>query len=196
MKRLNLVTAVLFFGILLIISCESKKEDVVNSPSPVELRQIANQFTDKLGGVLMNEMKEGGALNAVNVCYHTAQTLSRDFGIEHGVLIKRVSLKNRNANNAPDEFEAEILSKFENWNESGMLDTTTEYFEIVTEYGKKQARYMKPIIVKQLCLNCHGDKEKMDKQVLKEIESKYKNDRAVNYKVGELRGAVSIIKNL
>ncbi len=182
----------IFIGLNIGIGHDSENQD----PAADEYRNLAKQFSSKLLGVLTNEIKEGGNINAVNVCYNTAQNLTRDFGLEKGVLIKRVTFKNRNPLNVPDNFEKGILRKFEHMKFNGELNSSSEYFKIVHIDGKKYARYMKPIMVMQLCINCHGDESTMAKDVIASINSKYENDKARDYKVGDLRGAISIIKEI
>jgi len=53
--------------------------------------------------------------------------------------------------------------------------------------GQEGIRYTQPIIVKKACLTCHGDKANAPEYVQKNYETGY------GYKVGDLRGAVSII---
>ena len=54
----------------------------------------------------------------------------------------------------------------------------------------------KPILVQAPCLNCHGSREQIVPEVLQIIDKRYQNDKAVNYQIGDLRGAVSIQKVL
>ncbi|MCS7012724.1 MAG: methyl-accepting chemotaxis protein [Chloroherpetonaceae bacterium] len=53
--------------------------------------------------------------------------------------------------------------------------------------GRNFIRYTQPIIVKRQCLTCHGEKEVAPEFVQKNYETGY------GYKVGDLRGAVSIL---
>jgi hypothetical protein len=42
------------------------------------------------------------------------------------------------------------------------------------------------------CLACHGSPKQFDVAVADLLREKYPDDRAVGYKVGDLRGAVSV----
>jgi len=53
---------------------------------------------------------------------------------------------------------------------------------------------MRPIIIGAACLKCHGNEEKISGEVKELIVKKYPDDKAVGYKNGDLRGAVSIKK--
>jgi len=54
---------------------------------------------------------------------------------------------------------------------------------------KRYLRYMRPISVKQACIACHGSKDKRPKFIVE----KYPNDRAFDFKVGDLRGMIEVI---
>ena len=54
----------------------------------------------------------------------------------------------------------------------------------------------KPLRVGKKCLNCHGDNNTRNKNAYKVITENYPHDKAIKYKLGDLRGAflVNIIK--
>jgi hypothetical protein len=135
-------------------------------------------------------------LSAVSVCSDTAQVLTNNFGVQKGVYVKRVSLKNRNVNNAPDDFEKRVLNKFTLMQLNNELYDDSEYAEIVEEGEFKYLRYLKPILVQAECLNCHGSENDISPEVEQLINQEYPNDNAVGYKIGDLRGAVSLKKNI
>jgi hypothetical protein len=107
-----------------------------------------------------------------------------------------VSFKYRNANNQPDEFETKALKYFEELKTNGKMTDTTEYFEVVDKEGVKNVRYMKPIIIQAPCLGCHGNVENIGTDVKAILNSKYPEDKATDYQMDDLRGAVSIQKTL
>ena len=49
------------------------------------------------------------------------------------------------------------------------------------------------IPIKEVCLNCHG--QNIDKDVQAQISSKYPNDNAIGFKLGDIRGAFSVRHN-
>ena len=147
-----------------------------------------------LKSILIKEIQSGGILQAVSVCSDTAQILTNNFGVARGIYIKRVSLKNRNPNNFPDDFERSILNQFELLHQNNQLKKDTEYSEIVSEGDYNYLRYMKPIIVQAECLNCHGGQTDIMPEVKELIAQNYPQDKAIGYNLGDLRGAVSIKK--
>ena len=183
---------VLLFSLLLLSCSENKVE--VSEQEIAGMRTIAMGFMKDLKGVLINQIQTNGVMQAVSVCSDTAQVLTNNFGLQKGVYIKRVSFKNRNENNFPDDFEKKVLSKFEMLHQNKELNTETEHAEIVQEGEFKYLRYLKPILVQAECLNCHGSETDIMPEVKQLIAQEYSNDKAVGYLIGDLRGAVSLKK--
>ena len=181
--------------LILIISCGEKPQEVqITENQKKEMRENASDFMVQLKSILIKQIKSEGTLSAVAVCSDTAQVLTNNFGLKKGVYIKRVSFKNRNKHSVPDEFEARILKEFEQIKKEGKLNSYTEHFEIIIENDYQYLRYMKPIKIGAACLKCHGNEEKISTEVKELIVKKYPDDKAVGYKNGDLRGAVSIKK--
>lgn len=181
---------------LTIPSCSSEEHPEITESVKSEMRSNTAEFVSSLGKVLLSEAQNNGVLQAVAVCSDTAQTLTNNFSIKRGIYLKRVSTKFRNLNNKPDSFEEEGLEYFRKLKSENKLDSLSEYIKIVNEDELKNIRYMKPIIVQPLCLNCHGEEDQIMPEVLKVINERYPNDNAIDYKIGDLRGAVSIQKVL
>jgi hypothetical protein len=181
--------------LILTVSCGEKNQDAqLTENQKIEMRDAASEFMGRLKSILIKKIKSEGMLSAVTVCSDTARVLTNDFGLKKGVYIKRVSFKNRNINNVPDEFEAKVLKGFEQTKKEGKLTTNTEHFEIINENDHKYLRYMKPIKLGEACLKCHGNEEKISAEVKDLISKRYPDDKAVGYKNGDLRGALSIKK--
>ncbi len=183
----------LFILLMFILSCSENQKEV-SEDQLIGMRTIATDFMKDLKSILIKQIQSGGVLKAVSVCSDTAQVLTNKFGMERGIYIKRVSLKNRNPNNYPDDFEKRILNQFELLQQNKKLNNKTEFAEIITEGDYKYFRYLKPIIVQAECLNCHGSETDIMPEVKNLIAQNYPDDKAIGYKPGELRGAVSIKK--
>jgi len=193
MKQI-IISTVLLLSFLFIQCSEKKKE--VSEDQLNAMRTTSTDFMKELKGILIEQIQTGGVVQAVAVCSDTAQLLTNEFGVERGVFIKRVSIKNRNKNNYPDDFEKRALNRFELLKQNNELNNETEYAEIITEGDYKYLRYLKPILVQAECLNCHGNQTDMMPEVSKLIVQEYPRDNATGYKVGDLRGAVSIKKSI
>ncbi len=103
------------------------------------------------------------------------------FAEKTGYIIKQTSMKYRNLFNKPDPFEEMVLRKME---EDHNL---TEYWNDDVIDGKRVERYLYALYVKEDCLLCHGPEEKAPEFIRKNYAAGY------DYKVGELRGAISVI---
>ena len=191
MKYFISVLALLFC--LSLLSCSENKVEV-SEDQVIGMRTTAIEFMKELKGVLINQIQTNGVLQAVSVCSDTAQVLTNNFGVQRGVYIKRVSLKNRSVNNFPDDFEKKVLNKFELLHQNKELNSETEHVEIVQEGEFKYLRYLKPILVQAECLNCHGGETDIMPEVKQLIAQDYSDDKAIGYKMGDLRGAVSLKK--
>jgi len=194
-KNMKNIFSINLLILILIISCGEKNQEAqLTKNQKIEIRETASEFMGRLKSILIKQIKFEGTLSAVAVCSDTAQVLTNDFGLMKGVYIKRVSFKNRNKYNVPDGFEAKVLKGFEQMKTEGKLTTDTEHFEIIKENGHQYLRYMKPIKIGAACLKCHGNEEKIAAEVKDLIAKRYPDDKAVGYKNGDLRGAVSIKK--
>ncbi len=161
-----------------------------------EFRKAANEFTRELKGVLISELQKGGPVKAVSVCADTAQILTIGFSEVNNLDVSRVALRTRNETNSPDDFELAVLEKFIKMQSEGELTDTTEYAEVIEENGSKFVRYLKPIIMAAPCLNCHGSENQIGNEVSELIYSIYPNDKARDFRIGDVRGALSIKKEI
>lgn len=185
---------ILFLVAIISFSCQSSKKEVIDEEKiKVELSQHADDFMMGLKSVLMANMKEGGPLKAVNVCSDTATELTNLYSESMGVTVKRFSYNNRNINNTPNSFEAKALSSFEELHKEGKLNKDSHLFEL---NNNDVSKLVKPIFIGAPCLTCHGDKAQISEEVTKVIMEKYPKDKATGYKVGDLRGAISVTANL
>ena len=189
----NFISVIALVLSVLFLCCSENKMEI-SEDQVIGMRTTAMEFMKELKGVLINQIQTNGALQAVSVCSDTAQVLTNNFGIQKGVFIRRVSFKNRNENNFPDDFEKKVLSKFEMLHQNKELNSKTEHAEIVEEGEFKYLRYLKPILIQAECLNCHGDENDIMPEVKQLIAQEYTSDKAVGYMIGDLRGAVSVKK--
>jgi len=174
-------------------SC-SDKEIEVTEEQKKQMRSTASDFINELKATLANQIETNGLVSALNVCSDTAQVLTNKFGLQRGVFIQRVSFRNRNENNFPDDYEQSVLNSFQGMFENNKLDANTDLAELVDEGGFTYLRYMKPILIQPECLNCHGNLSSMQKEIRRQIRERYPKGKAYDYKPGDLRGAVSIKK--
>ena len=157
-------------------------------------RATVKEFMQTLKKELQAGMQAGGPINAVSVCNLTAPGIANTYSVRNGWEVGRTSLKLRNPNNAPDDWERAVLEDFEERKLAGEDPMQMEYHEVVQQNGGSELRYMKAIPVSKPCLACHG--ETPDSIVKTRIEKLYPHDQALGYKEGDIRGAFTITQPL
>lgn len=146
-------------------------------------------------GPLQSAMKSGGPAMAIPMCKNSAPALTEAAGSVHeNMVIRRVSSRLRNPDNAPDSTDAKILEIFQTAKDSkGQMPT--EYIERMSDNsdpGNKVVRYYEPLMIQPLCLNCHGQTDVIKPEVLDLIKKLYPEDRATGYKTGDFRGLIRV----
>jgi hypothetical protein len=136
-----------------------------------------------------------GPVGAIAACNTMVPELADSLAQETSFEIMRTSSRVRNADNAPDAWEQEVLDKFSAQLGRGADAAKLEYYEVtVTKEGQKFFRYMKPIMTGEVCLTCHGTEVKPD--LKSEIAKYYPDDKALGYRLGDMRGAFSLFQQM
>ena len=154
---------------------------------------VTGDFLKQLGGTMKREMKAGGPTAAMKVCRDVAPGIANDVSLEKGWKVTRVGTRVRNPMlGLPDVWEQSVLQDFDKRAAKGEKFDAMSYFEVVEEPAGKSLRYMKAIGAAPQCMVCHGSAEQIAEPVRAQLKIMYPYDRAVGYKPGDLRGAVSI----
>lgn len=154
-------------------------------------RETATVLGERLRAELGTQIRNSGVVSAIGLCQTISPDLTTNAADEFGFEAIRTALRLRNPENAPDDWERKVLELFQTKLAAGADPARLEHHEIVvTAEGEKLFRYMKPIITGEMCLACHGSDLKPE--VKAEITRYYPDDKATNFKVGELRGAFSL----
>jgi len=159
-----------------------------DAPPLADVKTVAGGYMQQLKSTLQEHMKSGGPEAAMGACGEKAAHLGGEVSRQSGWSVKRVSNRARNPLDMPDAYEQKVLKDFEK-----KITTTkddVERYEVVKEGGVRYARYMKAIKIDTVCLACHGSE--IAPGVSQRISELYPHDPAKNYKMGDLRGAVSI----
>ena len=157
-------------------------------------RSAARSLSGALMGALAKAMAEGGPKSAVSVCRDAAPAIARRVSEETGLRVGRTSRRVRNPANAPDDWERGALEALEARAQKGEDVASLEVHGVVEEGGRRVFRYMKAIPTGDLCLTCHGPD--VDARLLETIRKNYPGDAATGFRKGDLRGAVTIRKDL
>lgn len=150
-------------------------------------RSVINMLVEVSRTVMRTALSEGGGLKAIEVCNSRATDITASVSKEHGLNIKRTSLKIRNPENTPDAWEQEQLQKFVERKQAGEDPSKIETGVVIIN-GKY--RYMKAIPLQDICLGCHG--EYVPDQLAEKLKELYPDDQATGFKEGDISGAFSI----
>ncbi len=193
----NFISRKMIFIWLILLSSTVLSAELVqkndNAQREKAAQQVTQQFVKQLGGHLKKEMKANGPVAAIKVCKDVAPEIASALSLENGWRVTRVTTKPRNALlGTPDLWERETLADFASRAEQGEQYASMAKVEVVDESGKAYFRYMKPLAIQPVCLTCHGSEEQIPDGVKAALDMAYPHDQARAYKLGELRGAVSI----
>ena len=178
--------------VILLAATSSLAEDELKVRKEVAAAVIKT-FTQDLGSVLKKQMSEKGPEEAIAVCRDVAPRIANELSLSLGWKVTRVGTRVRNAMlGMPDVWEQSGLKHFEESIAAGTAPGEMDYADIVTEGNQRYFRFMKPIVTQPLCMSCHGTNDTVSPTVKAVLEQQYPHDRAINYTVGELRGAMSI----
>lgn len=106
----------------------------------------------------------------------------KSWGHKQGYTVRQVSNKYRNPKHKPTSQEMKVLEQF------AQDQAKTSIFETSASKGQKGSHLYVRIPTVKACLNCHGPKDSRPSF----IQNKYPNDRAYDFKPGELRGMYSV----
>ncbi len=155
--------------------------------------ETSNTFLQKLGSHMKAEMKSNGPVATIKVCADVALGIATELSRETGWKVTRIGTRVRNPMlGMPDIWEQNVLAEFHTRVNKGESMKNMVYSEFVTEPNGKYFRFMKALGVKPLCLTCHGGQADIPEGVKKVLQQRYPHDHAIDYKPGDLRGAVSI----
>jgi hypothetical protein len=162
-----------------------------------EARRAANRLMHNMRTEINAELERTGPIRAITVCKYSAPELSSSISRQTGMRVTRISLKPRNPNlGEADAWEQKYLLDFEKRLAKGEKADSLEVSQVVTEPAGRYFRYVKAIPMGTACVACHGTAEQIPEGVKATLANDYPRDRAINYQIGQLRGAVSVKKLL
>jgi len=159
-----------------------------------EAKNAIAAFAEALKAELTAAMQAGGPINAIEVCNARAPAIAAAISLENEMSLSRVSLRNRNRDNAPNDWQAAVLREFEARLEAGEDVGALTWQEVTEADGHREFRFMKAIPTAPLCLGCHG--ESIAPPVAEKIAELYPNDKATGFREGDIRGAFVVSKQL
>lgn len=160
-----------------------------------EANAIIKDFMTNLKGELQRALKEDGPVGAIGVCQEAAPAVTREVAAKHDWDVGRTALRLRNQDNAPDDWERQVLEDFVAQHEAGADPKKLSVTKVVNRDGEATFRYMKAIpLAKKPCATCHGTN--VDPDLRAEILERYPQDEAVGFEPGEIRGAFTLSRRI
>jgi len=188
MNILKSITLISLSTALLIAAPQTKKEKEVKSAIKLG-NQSSKLLIQTLGKNMKREMKKGGQMAAFRFCSNEAYSITQEVNQElpDGVVVKRISEKYRNPANAPKADELAVLESFEKLQNANVI--LPKY--LIQKIDNKTFKYYKPLVIKKkVCLKCHGTIKDID--IKRAIAEHYPLDKALGYKMNDLRGAIVV----
>lgn len=181
MRKLSRITTL--FSIVVLSACNSNKHEALSEEDKTALMLLGDSISMETQNVLLQNVataiQQGGTDYAVEFCNLNAIPLTDSVAHKYQTYIQRLSDKNRNPANVISS-KADSLA----WQK-----IKTDKTDFVTQDEKGEVYYYKPILLAMpTCVKCHGGKEDISASTQKLIAEKYPNDKAVGYKMGDLRG--------
>lgn len=194
-------------GILLALAGQSSTQTVQTPPAPapapvaddladraLKAYAVTHTFWERYKLQLTTALKDG-PVAAVGSYAEFATEIASSLSEETPFEITRTAVRVRNADNAPDAWELANLENFDKQIKGGIDPKKIEAYSVITtKEGQRLFRYMRPIMMGEQCLACHGSDVKGD--VKAEIARTYPDDKALGYNLGEMRGAFSLVQQL
>ncbi|MEI6702577.1 MAG: DUF3365 domain-containing protein [Deltaproteobacteria bacterium] len=179
----NTISSLLLVILFLVLAFSSylREQELILKGAVDTARTISRQIIETrnyLSRHVTSEPEHNPALIPQVAASRVAQQLTSG----SNYYVRQVSLRYRNPDNRPDDFEIAQLNAFKN-------KKPLETWQVAAKAGQKSLRYLLPMIADQSCLTCHGSYETAPKF----IQARFpKGHFSYGYQVGDLIGAVSV----
>ena len=187
------ITVLAMCFLLLSMNCNSDQHSDTNAEIAAAKTAI-KELATSLQSELKAAMQAGGPVAAIGVCNTKAMPITQKVAAEQGMHLGRVSLRNRNPVNLPNEWQATVLEDFQRQKAEGKAIESLAWSETVNVNGEQEFRFMKAIPTGKICLMCHGTE--ISPQIEQVLADLYPADRATGYGEGDIRGAFVVTRQL
>jgi hypothetical protein len=175
------------------IQSETSAEEPMETKTALERgKEAAHEARGALLSQVSMALQQGGPAYAVSYCNLKATGIADSVGKLHQAEISRIARRHRNPKNFIETpADSAVYAQFEATQAAGNSPQA-----VVKETAAGRYFYQ-PIMLKlEACLKCHGTPNKQVKpKTLEAIAQAYPNDKAVNFALGDLRGAWKIKLN-
>lgn len=175
-------------------ACEPRPEQPVETDIQAA-RKAAVTFDIRMKREIVDRLERGEDPVAVYLAY--ADNVP-GWGLEISnagkIDFSRTAITVRNPANAPDAWETRQMELFNFMADAGQDPEGFEVAEIVSEGNEKVFRWMRPTVMVEACMTCHG--EGVSERIKLLLGQEYPLDDALGYSEGQLGGAYSVRKVL
>jgi hypothetical protein len=162
-----------------------------NSKTEMTAKQEGVKYIKMLGGALKSPLQthmkaDTTGLSAMGFCTVKAAKITKEVNnmLPEYASVRRTALKTRSSNNTPDELDIKVMQEYE----SSIAANTFVPTDIKVVKTDNTIRIYKPLVTQHVCLKCHGSN--ISKEINDIITTNYSQDRAVDFKLGSLRGVI------
>jgi hypothetical protein len=181
-------------GALTLACCAPQPE----RPDPGDLqqaRQAAIGFDVRLRREIVERLNRGEDPVAVYLAYADHVPLwGKELSDSLELAFSRISLAPLNSSAAPDSWEAQQMEEFNFYADAGYEIAGLEASAIRVEGEEKVFRWMRPIVMAEPGLVCHG--ENLEDRIRLLLTQEYPQDEPIGYFEGQIGGAYSVRKVL
>lgn len=154
-------------------------------------RRAALDFDQRMNREILARLDRGEDPVAVWLAYADhAPDWGRQISNTAKAEFSRTALGVRNPANAPDDWERRQLEEMSILLDAGVDPETLEVAAVRIEDGVRVFRWMRPVLMAEPCLVCHG--EEIDPRVKLLLAQEYPLDEATGYAAQQLGGAYSV----
>ncbi|KAF0220851.1 MAG: putative PAS/PAC sensor [Geobacteraceae bacterium] len=181
--KFNLIMSLLLISLFLIAAylTYERQQTLILKVAVDNARTIAKQIIetrDYMSSVVHDEPSRNYALVPQVVATQVAKRMTKG----SPYYVRQVSLRYRNPENRPDEYETGLLKQF-------ATKAVKESYDVVKVKGERTFRYLLPMVAEKSCLECHGTYDEAPQFIRERFP---RGHYSYNYKVGEVVGAVSV----
>jgi PAS domain S-box-containing protein len=181
--KYNIISSLLLMALFMALAYSSyrREQSLILKGAVDNARTISRQIIetrDYLSRSVTSEPEHNENLIPQVAATRVAQQLTRG----SNYYVRQVSLRYRNPDNRPDDFETLQLTTFRDVK-------AAETWQVSTEKGRKSLRYLLPMVSDESCLTCHGSYDTAPGFIQRRFP---RGHFSYGYSVGEVIGAVSV----
>ncbi len=165
----------------------------VTQADEVTVKQEGVKYIKMLGKALKTELKahmkaDPTGVSAMGFCAGKAENITKEVNakLPKGVRVRRTALQTRSEKNVPDLTDIKVMTAYDKKAKAGKLDPK----DIQVVQKDSVSRVYKPLLIKPVCLKCHGDEATISADIKAVIKKVYPSDMATGFKEGDFRGVI------